>query len=241
MSKKKLLEESTIRSFMKLANLQPLTNKFLKENDQLEESSHEGEEEDEEGEGKGKKLEEETVEEGDVKEEAKTLTPQKPGKMDAAKHAAPDAKMKPLKAGTHNSDKPDSIETKGHSNAPKKNNSEFEVVSENVEEEMKMEADDEMTGSDAAGESEEHQETVKDAIQKILGAVSQIAQEYGVEMDVQSGEEEMEPEAAPPADMAPEAPAAEDEKMMEAKLEEMVEKLTKRVAARLVKESKKKR
>jgi hypothetical protein len=234
MSKKKLLEESTIRSFMKLANLQPLTNKFLKESEHLEEEEHEEEDKKEE-------LEEEVVEEnGEVTEEAKTPAPQKPGKMDAAKHAAPDAKMKPLKAGTHHSDKPDSIETKGHSNAPKKNNSEFEVVSENLEE-MEMEADDEMTGSDAAGEGEEHQETVKDAIQKILGAVSQIAQEYGVEMDVQSDEEEMEPEAAPPADMAPEAPEAEDEKMMEAKLEEMVEKLTKRVAARLVKESKKKR
>ena len=31
MSKKNLLEESTIRGFMKLANLQPLTSKFLKE------------------------------------------------------------------------------------------------------------------------------------------------------------------------------------------------------------------
>jgi hypothetical protein len=240
MSKKKLLEESTIRSFMKLANLQPLTNKFLKESEQLEEeeleeSSHKGEKEEE----KEEELKEEMSEEdGEVKEEAKTLTPQKPGKMDAAKHAAPDAKMKPLKAGTHHSDKPDSIETKGHSNAPKKNNSQHDVVSENLEE-MEMEAD-EMTGSDAAGESEEHQESVKDAIQKILGAVSQIAQEYGVEMDVQSGEEDMEPEA-PPADMAPEAPPAEDDKMMEAKLDEMVEKLTKRVAARLVKESKKKR
>lgn len=236
MSKKKLLEESTIRSFMKLANLQPLTNKFLKESEHEEEK---GEKEDEEEKEEELKEEMSEKEEGDVKEEAKTLTPQKPGKMDAAKHAAPDAKMKPLKAGTHHSDKPDSIETKDHSNAPKKNNSQHEVVSENVEEEMKMEADEEMTGSDAAGESQEHQETVKDAIQKILGAVSQIAQEYGVEMDVQSGEEEMEPEAAP-ADMAPEAPEAEDEKMMEAKLEEMVEKLTKRVAARLVKESKKK-
>jgi len=235
MSKKKLLEESTIRSFMKLANLQPLTNKFLKESEEVvAEEKHEEEKEDEE------ELKEEMSEEdAEVKEEAKTLTPQKPGKMDAAKHAAPDAKMTPLKAGTHHSDKPDSIETKDHSNAPKKNNSEFEVVSENLEE-MEMEADD-MTGSDAAGESEEHQETVKDAIQKILGAVSQIAQEYGVEMDVQSGEEEeMEPEE-PPADMAPEAPPAEDEKMMEAKLDKMVEELTKRVAARLVKESKKKR
>lgn len=231
MSKKKLLEESTIRSFMKLANLQPLTNKFLKESEHEEEK---GEKEDEEKEEEELK-EEMSEEEGDVTEEAKT---QKPGKMDAAKNAAPDAKLKPLKAGTHHSDKPDSIETKDHSNAPKKNNSQHEVVSENLEE-IEMEAEEEMTGSDAAGESEQHQETVKDAIQKILGAVSQIAQEYGVEMDVQSGEEEMEPEA-PPADMAPEAPEAEDEKMMEAKLEEMVEKLTKRVAARLVKESKKK-
>lgn len=244
MSKKKLLEESTIRSFMKLANLQPLTNKFLKESEHEEEKGEkEDEEEKEEEKEKEEELKEEMSEkeEGDVKEEAKTLTPQKPGKMDAAKHAAPDAKMKPLKAGTHHSDKPDSIETKDHSNAPKKNNSQHEVVSENLEEEeMEMKADDEMTGSDAAGESEEHQESVKDAIQKILGAVSQIAQEYGVEMDVQSGEEEMEPEA-PPADMVPEAPAEEDEKMMEEKLEEMVEKLTKRVATRLVKESKKKR
>lgn len=239
MSKKKLLEESTIRSFMKLANLQPLTNKFLKESEHEEEKGEKEDEEEKEEEKEEELKEEMSEEEGDVKEEAKTLTPQKPGKMDAAKHAAPDAKMKPLKAGTHHSDKPDSIETKDHSNAPKKNNSQHEVVSENVEEEMKMEAEEEMTGSDAAGESQEHQETVKDAIQKILGAVSQIAQEYGVEMDVQSGEEEMEPEAAP-ADMAPEAPEAEDEKMMEAKLEEMVEKLTKRVAARLVKESKKK-
>lgn len=236
MSKKKLLEESTIRSFMKLANLQPLTNKFLMESEHEEEKDEKEDEEEKEEELK----EEMGEEEGDVKEEAKTLTPQKPGKMDAAKHAAPDAELKPLKAGTHHSDKPDSIETKDHSNAPKKNNSQHEVVSENLEEEeMKMEADDEMTGSDAAGESQEHQETVKDAIQKILGAVSQIAQEYGVEMDVQSGEEEMEPEA-PPADMAPEAPEAEDEKMMEATLEELAEKLTKRVAARLVKESKKK-
>jgi hypothetical protein len=234
MSKKKLLEESTIRSFMKLANLQPLTNKFLKESEHEEEKDEEEDEED-----KKEELEEEMgAEEGEVTEEAKTPTAQKPGKMDAAKHAAPDAKMKPLKAGTHHSDKPDSIETKGHSNAPKKNNSQHDVVSENLEE-MEMEAD-EMTGSDAAGEGEEHQESVKDAIQKILGAVSQIAQEYGVEMDVQSGEEDMEPEA-PPADMAPEAPPAEDDKMMEAKLDQMVEKLTKRVAARLVKESKKKR
>jgi hypothetical protein len=236
MSKKKLLEESTIRSFMKLANLQPLTNKFLKESEH-EEEKHEDEKE----EMSEEELKEEMSEEdAKVKEEAKTLTPQKPGKMDAAKHAAPDAKLKPLKTGTHHSDKPDSIETKDHSNAPKKNNSTFEVVSENLEEEeVKMEADD-MTGSDAAGEGEEHQETVKDAIQKILGAVSQIAQEYGVEMDVQSGEEEMEPEA-PPADMAPEAPPAADDKMMEEKLDQMVEELTKRVAARLVKESKKKR
>ena len=241
MSKKKLLEESTIRSFMKLANLQPLTNKFLKESEEVvAEEKHEEEEKEEEKEDEEELKEEMSEEDAEVKEEAKTLAPQKPGKMDAAKHAAPDAKMTPLKAGTHHSDKPDSIETKDHSNAPKKNNSTFEVVSENLEE-MEMEADD-MTGSDAAGESEEHQETVKDAIQKILGAVSQIAQEYGVEMDVQSGEEdEMEPET-PPADMAPEAPPpAEDEKMMEEKLDQMVEKLTKRVAARLVKESKKKR
>lgn len=112
---------------------------------------------------------------------------------------------------------------------------------------MATEADDPMadgdgmTGSDAAGETEQHQESVKDAIQKILGAVSQIAQEYGVEMDVQSGEEETPEAPEGGEEMSPEVPGAEDEKLMEAKLEKMVDELTKRVAARLVKESKKKR
>jgi hypothetical protein len=41
--------------------------------------------------------------------------------------------------------------------------------------------------------------------------------------------------------MSPEVSGAEDEKMMEEKLDQMVEKLTKRVAARLVKETKAKR
>ena len=36
---KKLLEESTIRSFMKLANLQPLSEKFIAEK-YMEETSH---------------------------------------------------------------------------------------------------------------------------------------------------------------------------------------------------------
>ena len=52
MSKKKLLEESTIRSFMKLANLQPLTSKFLAESEHEEEKSEkeDSEEEDKEDE-----------------------------------------------------------------------------------------------------------------------------------------------------------------------------------------------
>lgn len=230
MSKNKLLEESTIRTFMKLANLQPLTNKFLKENNSPEESS------DEDDEGEEEKLEEVEVTEGDVTEESKTLTSQKPAKMDAAKNAQPDAKLKPLKAGTHHSDKPDSIETKDHSNAPKKNNSTSEVVTENVEEVPSDEGD--MLPADAAGESEEHQGSVKDAVHKILSAVSQIAKEYGIDMDVSSGEEVDQPEdTSMEPDVDAGAGAVDD---TEAKLEEMVEKLTKRVAARLVKETKSK-
>ena len=61
-----------------------------------------------------------------------------------------------------------------------------------------------------------------------------------MEISDEGGAPEGGEEMAPPEDM--EAPAvAEDESMMEEKLDEIVEKLTRRVASRLVKESKKKR
>jgi hypothetical protein len=285
MSKKKLLEESTIRSFMKLANLQPLTDKFLKEAEEPEEAKdEEEEEEDEEKEGEEEEVVKEAGEtravtmpaerdppkdrltEEDEEDEAKmeegkesegrpaskkeapkgaSLAGKAPAKMDAAKNAAGDAKLKPLKAGTHHSDKPDSIETKGHSNAPKKNNSQFEVVSESLEEEMQeadMEAPEAGAEMGSAGESGEHQDKMKELIRGMLNTLKDMGAEYGMSMEISdegaAGGEEMAPpegEAPPP----PEA-GAEDEAMMEEKLDEMVEKLTKRVAARLVKEAKKK-
>ena len=170
--------------------------------------------------------------------------------MDAAKNAAGDAKMKPLKAGTHHSDKPDSIETKTKSNAPKKNNSQFEVVSESLEEEMHdgameeadMEAPEAGAEMGSAGESGEHQDKMKELIRGMLNTLKDMGAEYGMSMEISdegaAGGEEM----APPEGEAPPPPEAgkEDEAMMEEKLDEMVEKLTKRVAARLVKEAKKK-
>ena len=230
MSKKKLLEESTVRSFMKLANLAPLSDRFIKEEWQKKEESLNEESDEEEGQkhdDKGDKkeeddeldeqryvsdrdddpsakdrLEEEELEEGEVTEEGKesegrASSPrpkvkgvQKPGKMAAAKNAPGDAKMKPMKQTHVHSDKPDSIEHKQKSNAPKKNNSQFEIVSESLEEEMEevedMPPESGETPSDAAGETEEHQDTVKDALKKMLGAMQQIASEYGVDMNVSS-------------------------------------------------------
>jgi hypothetical protein len=169
--------------------------------------------------------------------------------MAAAKNAPGDAKLKPAQKSSHHSDKPDSIETKGHSNAPKKNNSQFEVVSESLEEtshgmEEEMDAPEGgETPSDAAGEGGDHQAKMKDLIRGMLDTLKDMGAEYGMSMEISdegaAGGEEM----APPEAEAPPAPEGgeEDEGMMQEKLDEMVEKLTKRVAARLVKESKKKR
>jgi hypothetical protein len=265
MSKKKLLEESTIRSFMKLANLQPLTAKFLKEAEEAEEK--EDEEEEDESEEKDELKEAEEVEEGDAVAEGKesegrpasksqpakgtSLAGKAPGKMDAAKNAAGDAKLKPLKAGTHHSDKPDSIQYTDKSNAPKKNNSTFEVVAESLQEMEDQEMESPDMGGEApeagaemgsAGEGDEHQGKMKELIRGMLNSLKDMGAEYGMSMEI--SDEGGEPEA-PEADaeMAPPESADEvqDQSMMEEKLDEIVEKLTRRVASRLVKETKKKR
>ena len=284
MSKKKLLEESTIRSFMKLANLQPLTSKFLKESDDKDEDDEETVEEAEKAddeetvteevvEEEADALEEKVEEEGEAVEEGKesegrpaskkeapkgTSLAGKPQQgIDGAKSVKSPGKLKPVKKTSNHSTpsgnvKPSS-EVGGKSNASdrKPNRGEFEVVSESLEEETLETEADEMGGetpSDAAGESGDHQAKVKGVIQGILSQLQDLAGEYGIEMDVASDEGGDEGEAAPPEDM--EAPEGGDEEgeepVMEAghekeKMEEMVERLTKRVAARLVKESKKKR
>ena len=302
MSKKKLLEESTVRSFMKLANLQPLSEKFISETwkegavqeEVVEEKKDEGtvkegdgqvphdakNRRDDERDAHADVTSEQLEQEGEVTEEGKEsegrpASPkqkvkgvEKPGKMDAAKNALPDAKLKPMKQTSNHSVKSGNVkvgdETGPKSNVTKKNNSQFEMMTESLEE-VELEEDmeevaadaapeGEMTPSDAAGESEEHQGTVKDALKKMLDAMQQIAGEYGVDMSV-SGDEE-----AAGAEEAPEMAGAEEEesdeedeammketsheteaKMEEEKLEEMLDKLTKRVAARLVKESSKKK
>ena len=281
MSKKKLLEESTIRSFMKLANLQPLTARFLKEAEEKEDEEDESEEdESEEGEAEedeeGKEVNElryTADREGDpnaadrLKEEGKesegrpasksqpakgtSLAGKTPGKMDAAKNAAGDAKLKPLKAGTHHSGKPDSVQFTDKSNAPKKNNSTFEVVAESLQEMEDEEAQAPDMGAEApeadgemgsASEGGEHQDKMKDLIRGMLNSLKDMGAEYGMSMEIsdEGGAPEGGEEMAPPEDM--EAPAsAEAENMMEQKLDEIVEKLTRRVASRLVKESMKKR
>lgn len=276
MSKKKLLEESTIRSFMKLANLQPLTDKFIKESWKQEEGKVEEAEdkleEEELEEAKKEEVKEEVKEEGEALEEVvldeesdsmeegkesegRPASPKqpvkgvaKPGKMDAAKNAPKDAKLTAMKQTHVHSDKPDSIEHNKKSNAPKKNNSQFDVVSESLQEMDGMEDEaaetPEMGGDEAgmgsAGETGDHKEKMKGLIRDMLGKLSDMGAEYGLNMEVSDeGAGEVAPEAETPE--APETSPAGEEAMMEQKLDEMVEKLTQRVAARLVRETKKKR
>ena len=178
--------------------------------------------------------------------------------MPAAKNAAGDAKLKPLKAGTHHSGKPDSIQFTDKSNASNKNNSTFDVVAESLQEmedeeaqapdmgaeapeaPEAPEADSEM---DSAGEGDEHQGKMKDLIRGMLNSLKDMGAEYGMSMEI--SDEGGEPEA-PEADAEMGPPESGDEvqgqeAMMESNLDEIVEKLTRRVASRLVKESKKKR
>lgn len=271
---KKLLEESTIRSFMKLANLQPLTDKFLKE---AEEKAEEAEEEEEEEEEKEKmeesappdteetahsrdRLEEETHEEDSAEleegkeSEGRPASPKhkvkgvaKPAKVKGA-HA--DHKMKPLSTGSHHSDKSDSVEAGPKSNAPKKNNSQFEVVSESMDGDsigegyMDEEMEDAPPADDmgSSGESPDHKEKMKARIRDILNSLKDIGSEYGMSMEISdegAGPESPEGEPESPEGESPEE-LGKGPPMMEEKLDEIVEKLTKRVASRLVKESKKK-
>jgi hypothetical protein len=100
-------------------------------------------------------------------------------------------------------------------------------------------------GEDTAGgaESGPHKDKMKGIIRSMSDNLKQMGEEYGMTMEIsdeggapeapEGGEEMAPPEGAGPPD--------DEEGMMQEKLDEMVEKLTKRVAARLVKESKKRR
>ena len=295
MSKKRLLEESTVRSFMKLANLTPLSDKFLKETwekqeegqldeeDSLEESESLEEDSLEESQSleedgleeersrnvqfpgkepkdrtkeESKKLEEiELEEDGEVTEEGKESESRpkskrdsvsgvsKPGKMTGVgKGAQKDHTLKPLAQSTKNTGIEKETKKKLNFKAPAKPKGEFQVVSEGMDEEDMDAAPEAETPSDAAGESGDHQETVKDAIQKMLSAIQQIANEYGVDMEVESEPEggeapESEPEGGEGSPMGDE----EAEGMQEERLEETINLLTQRVAKRLVKLSEQKK
>lgn len=260
MTKKKVLEESTVRAFMKLANLQPLAEEFISEKygskeeemdegggqipftskdrksderdahaDVTSEAKEEDEEtlkeesEEEEEEGSLKEVDGEEDEEESVEE---TKTPS--SKREAVKGAPKpqkikgqaDHKMKPAPKSSKNMVK-EEMEDEGAGMAPP----------------VGMEGE-EMTPSDDAGEGADHQDRVKDALQKMLAAMSDIAREYGVDMSV------TDTEGPPPEEMGPEdmesgeeMGGAEDEEAMDESdaLQEAVKRVTKRVAARLLK------
>jgi hypothetical protein len=244
---KKLLEESTIRSFMKLANLQPLSQKFITE-------MYKEEEEEEEEEP----VEEEALEEAREGGDKTPSSPRpsvkgaaKPGKMPAAKNATGDAKYTAAKHTANHHVKSGNVkssdEQDGHSNASDRKSSrgEFEVVMESLEEENDMEEkmyEEEMDapeGADTGGgaESGPHKDKMKGLVRSMLDNLKQMGEEYGMTMEI--SDEGGAPEA--PEGGEEMAPPEGGEGMMQEKLDEMVEKLTKRVAARLVKESKKRR
>lgn len=314
MSKKKLLEESTVRSFMKLANLAPLSDKFIKEEWSKEEGLQEAEHEEESKEEEGLEEAKHEEEEEEAKMEESTHVMMGRGDKDrmqghdvAADRAVDEAKeeeeevvaevedmseeekleegdadgLKPLKAKMGTGGKPVqshqgktkatpasvSVPNQGptKSKVPgvqgmKKiaskdpNNGKFKPLKVNTkdvshgtpvklsesleEEEMGPPPEGEApTPSDEAGESAEHQETVKGALQKMLAAMQDIAKEYGVDMAVDAGGEMEEPEGGEmeePEGETPEAPppAGEEEGKM---MQETLDILTKRVAARLLK------
>lgn len=255
MTKKKLLEEGTVRAFMKLANLQPLAEEFISEKYGSEEEMKEGDgqipftskdrksderdahadvtseakEEEEETLKEESEEEEETLKEEEDEEEEESVEEAKTSSKREAVKGAPkpqkmkgqaDHKMKPAAKSSKNMVK-EEMEDEGAGMAPP----------------AAME-DEEMTPSDDAGEGADHQDRVKDALQKMLAAMSDIAREYGVDMAVTDTEQ------PPPEDMEmggeeggeEEMGAGEEETMAEkAALEEAVNRITKRVAARLLK------
>jgi hypothetical protein len=275
MSKKRLLEESTIRSFMKLANLQPLSGKFLKEELEDEEGGEESDEDEEEGES----LDEVVAEEGEMKEEGmesegrpapkkaesagKGLTGKATLGISGAKTVKSPGKLKPLAQTSKHSTKSGNIkpsqETGAKSNGGDrvggKSRGEFEMMENlelqeiEMEDEAGMEVGDEMgsdTPSDMAGETPEHQDKVKDVIRSILGQLQTLAGEYGIDMEVadegdlqDSGEagEELPGEGEEAGEAAEMESPEEDEES----LQESLNVLTRRVAARLLKESAKKK
>ena len=264
MSKKKLLEESTIRSFMKLANLQPLTARFLKEAEEAEgdESQQLEEEEEEEEEDARESLEEVSLEEeGELQEEGKESdgrpsSPKqkvkgvsKPTKMQGVSASAQKShKLSPAKTGdSRHTSSTDTIDTSHHSVARKKNNSQFTVQESMDEAGEEMEAPEGAEGMEApegaGGEAEggDHQEKMKGLIRDMLTNLQEMGGEYGMQMEISDdgGSEGEGGEEPPPEDE--EAGPPETPQQMQEKMNRMLDRLTTRVSSRLVKESKKRR
>lgn len=201
---KKLLEESTVRSFMKLANLHPLSEEFVKD-------LYEGDEEVVEE-------EEKVTEEEEVVEEGEGL------KKVASSHS--DHKMKPLKEEDDEEEEMPPEEPMGDEMPPEE---------PGMEEPM------------GGGGNEELLKNIVNAIANVLGV------EVSIDGEGEGEELEMEPEGEPGMEepmgdeMPPEEPVAQegmgpgykthggDEEEEEDKsLEETIERISKRVAARLL-------
>ena len=221
---KKLLEEQSIRKFMKIAGLQPLANSFLKENETVEEAYGKKKME-EEAQEDDKKLEEvEDLEEGggqmpfdaqdrrederapEAIDEAKAMV----AKASKMKGAPASQKMKPLK---EEEDAPEDMT--------------------DAEGDAEMEAAPEAPAAGGLDVEGLVKELIRVITDKVPGAADVISvEEEGDELEVEAnpdmGEEEVEM-----GDME-----GEEDALDEAALEQVVAETVKRVKARLM-ESKK--
>tara|TARA_R110002110_G_scaffold55531_2_gene158407 strand:- start:2 stop:697 length:696 start_codon:yes stop_codon:yes gene_type:complete len=226
MSNKNLLNEATIRRFMKLADMEPLTSPFVE------------------------RLEEMHCPSGDRDDD---MDPMEEDKAYTAKKEKPGADMRrgAEKRGAEGT----LAKTPGHGDVDYVNEDEEEErelhATEDELSDMDAEADregDELEDMDAGEIPADVRDRVEDALAGALEALAaELGDSLGVDLDVEAAPEEAEMEVDIDAEVEMDAPAGDEEVEMDADAEEMLEgiqvvddtalisEVAKRVTARLVK------
>lgn len=238
---KKLLEEQAVRKFMKIAGLQPLTNSFLKENEEadLEEAKkkdekkedldeakkEEGKEVKKEGYGK-KKMEESEDSDGEtLEEEVEDLEEARSGFVSEREDDERAADRVVGEAKELSAKKPKKIKGDSHKMKPLKEEEEM------GDEAPEMDAAPEAAGLDVEGLVKE---LIRVITEKVPGAADVVSvEDEGGETEVEmGGEDEMEG-----GEEGEEMEGGEEE-LDEAALENVVAETVKRVKARLMESQK---
>lgn len=235
---KKLLEEQAVRKFMKIAGLQPLTNSFLKENEEadLEEAKKEDEKKEDleeakkedgkevkkEGYGK-KKMEESEDSDGEtLEEEVEDLEEARSGFVSEREDDERASERVVGEAKELSSKKPTKIKGDSHKMKPLKE-----------EEEMGDEAPEGDMGAGGLDVEGLVKELIRVITDKIPGAADVVSvEDEGDETEVEMGGED-EMEAGEEGEME-----GGEEELDEAALENVVAETVKRVKARLMESQK---